>query len=341
MEELNVAIVALGWSHQGGISVYIWNLAQHLAKFNVEYKIIPVATMCKSWRDRFPIGDENYLLDADLVFLVHFYPIFRNLDFQRDMIAKIRYTKKPTVVLLCDTLEWGWSGAIDVLRYLNPVKIFFLGEQNRHLFNRVNHRWFSRARSEVHRLPYNRYCTEEELASFKKNGRAICTARIDFHKRIEWIYRAGGIEIWSAIHPDSLYDHARFDGKLREYPLYKNGFGFSKSEYDRVYGTAGVLVDMTELPGDGGRPQYTFLEAMDYGLGIIGASDWEVDEARSEFLPGKHYYSAGSPEEIRKGLQFFRENGNIFRAEHKKLLALHEAESVTREIVSSWRQLTK
>jgi hypothetical protein len=331
----NLAIVAGAWGHFGGITTYVYHLVQGLEAHGVEYNIIPCGTVCKHWTSLLNFSSEEYLQDADAVLVVHFYPDFYALDHQRHMMGRIKKSGKPVFVALFSPDEWKWNGATECLQFLKPLQILFCGEQSRELFHLVHKDWISRARLEVFGLPYKRWNDREQ----PKNGRAICTSRIAEDKRIEAVLEAGGVEIWSGQPaPNSIYFLERFGGKVENIPEFKGGFEFALQDFDRVYGSASSLVDMTRIDGEGGRVQYTFLEAMDYDLSILCAADWRVARERSEFLPGEHYTPVMTPDEIRKGIKAARRGGNPHRDAHRVLLKAHDAAKVAGEILESWRK---
>ena len=340
-EPLNIAIAAGAWSHSGGITSFVYHLVQGFDALGADYRIVSAGSACKAWRDELLFSpDDRYLDEADIIFVVHFYPSFKNLDHQRHLLGRIKQSGKPVSVVLFDPVEWRWDGATQVMKWLDPHQIIFVGERNRALYEKVHRSWIPRARLKVFNLPYKRWNDGRNSA---KAPRAICTSRIAPEKRIELILQAGvDVELWGGPpHPLSIYYLERFGGDTKNIPGFMGGFEFSREEFDRVYRTASVLVDMTRFEGEGDRVQYTFLEAMDYGLSIVCASDWSGGSEYSDFMPGVHYAPALKPLEIRDAVERLRAGPNPFAEAHEVLLQKHDATKVAGEIIKSWKALIK
>jgi hypothetical protein len=137
--------------------------------------------------------------------------------------------------------------------------------------------------------PYKARCVERE----EKKDLIISTARIDFDKHIEFIVSnldkfAGEVRIYSSW-INRVYEWHILDGKYNwKRRCYRGGFNFH--EMPKLYGQAKVMIDMSHIADDGGGTQYTFLEAMDYGVAIVGNEKWNTKNG--EMKPNKHYLLA-------------------------------------------------
>ena len=128
-------------------------------------------------------------------------------------------------------------------------------------------------------------------------NRVVATSRIDFDKNTDMIIRADcGVEIFSVF--NGMYDHLVLskiiDGGISKYKFYKGEY----KSLNEVFNGACALVDMSTIHGDGGGTQYTFLEAMDYGLSLILNSRWFVCK-EDELKPFVHYTPVSSSDELR------------------------------------------
>jgi hypothetical protein len=146
-----------------------------------------------------------------------------------------------------------------------------------------------------------------------KGKRVLCTARVDFDKYYENILAfAYGSNIKLNICTEQinrLYDYF----KLTEpYPawkkdFYRGGFGFSKSEYDRVYNNSDVFLDLSYIKDGGSRSQYTFLEAFNYGLPVVISNRWDPEGLYFEDGVDCLMVDPTSPESIGSAFEILKE----------------------------------
>ena len=92
------------------------------------------------------------------------------------------------------------------------------------------------------------------------------------------------------------------------------------------------MVDMSKINRGGNRTQYTLLEAMDFGLVPILASDW-VTSADCEIQPGRNFLSVSSVEDIRGAVEGVRVEGNPYRQANEIVLRAHDAKSVCEQLL--------
>lgn len=137
--------------------------------------------------------------------------------------------------------------------------------------------------------PYKKRCNEIQ----KKKDIIISTSRIDFDKHIEYIVAnldkfQGSVKIYSGW-VNRVYEWHILDGKYNwKRRNYCGGFKFE--DMPRIYRDAKIMIDMSHIANDGGGTQYTFLEAMDYGVAIVGNEKWNTKNG--EMKPNQHYIIA-------------------------------------------------
>jgi len=153
--------------------------------------------------------------------------------------------------------------------------------------------------------PYKRRCKLQE----KKEDLIISTTRIDFDKHIEYIVAnmdrfEGRLEIYSSW-INRVYEWHILDGRYNwKRRCYCGGFDFH--EMEKIYSRAKVMIDMSHIADDGGGTQYTFLEAMDYGVAIVGNEKWNTKYG--EMRPDKNYLLANEGNLADKANELLKSN---------------------------------
>jgi len=145
--------------------------------------------------------------------------------------------------------------------------------------------------------PYKR-----ESDGILSGKRVVATSRVDFDKNTKLILDADcGVEIHTG-YVNHIYDYEELGG-IRKMDCYKGSF---KTPAD-VYPGACALVDMSTIHMDGGGTQYTFLEAMDYGLTLICNAGWATG-SKDELKPGDHYIAVSTAKELRQAVRRARKD---------------------------------
>lgn len=137
---------------------------------------------------------------------------------------------------------------------------------------------------------------------------AVSISRISFEKNTDMIIKANrtlseqqGIKIYGC--PSRMYVHLFLGGLNGDFSRYYCGkFDKSFSTLSEILANAKFVVDLSSLKHDGGGTQYTFLEAIHNGCGLILHRKW---------LEGK---------EIPSKYCDFKENYNCFAIENEKEL---------------------
>lgn len=149
------------------------------------------------------------------------------------------------------------------------------------------------------RHPYVRHRQETCLPMSRRKGYAA-TSRVDFDKNTAMILdanRAGaGIEIVGF--ENRLYTKFKI---MPHYPEWVQSPGThprSGADSFELLRVSRGMVDLTDIKGDGGGTQYTFLEAWDAGaVPIIG--EWWVQKG-DDMRPGENCYAVSSADELAK-----------------------------------------
>lgn len=178
-----------------------------------------------------------------------------------------------------------------------------------------------------YKLPYGKFILHpykiKDYTPAPKSNLAICTSRIDFDKHTEYIIQnapkiRGEVKLhtgWINRRYEFLILKSKYGWNGQDY--YAGGFEFN--EMEKIYSPAKVLIDMSRIANDGGGTQYTFLEAMNYGVAIVGNELWDVPNA--EMIPDRHYILAN--------------NGNLA----EKTNALLENETLRQQIVKNCAEI--
>jgi len=326
---MRIAIISMAWYDFGGWPTYTKHLSRGLTDNGIKHSIICGKNKPrKGWRSILPFGDWDDIKKSDLIYIV----CFRAKEAK--IVDKILKYKKPIILLLHDPTEWKPKNAVHLIRKLKPKQIHFIGKMPKARFG-FDNPMFSKKLLHVHLHPYKRISDGKTMR--KGARRAICTSRIDFDKRTHVILQAEcGVEFWTGYY-DWRYVGKMGFKKAKEIPGYKGQFGFSDEDLRKVYEGAAALVDMSTIKGDGGRTQYTFLEAMDFGLSMVLPADW-AKSARSELLPGVHFYPVRKVDDIRKGISEAVRKGNKYKKEHEKILKNHNAKKVCKKLVETFEE---
>lgn len=171
----------------------------------------------------------------------------------------------------------------------------------------------------------------------KKFGkRVICTSRVMSHKNTDIILGAGNVEQWANYidRPYNWHTLKPMGLDVYSHPMYKGGF----DRVEDVYPGACALADMTLFARDGGGTQYTFLEAMDYGLGLILHKDWNTGRDDDELRPGVHYMEAFDAETLRAAANQMLEHWDrpLFTDHHEDVLMAHNAEDIAKLYIQAY-----
>lgn len=316
------------WCDRGGWPTYCKHLSRGLSAIGVEHAIVVAGGTERpsgEWKAILPFRGTDYLQEADVIFVAIFHVAGLNA------IPIIMSEKRPLAILLHDPTEWATLKAIAAINFMHPRYIDFVGPVSMRTFLKDNPAYLGKTKWHYH--PYKRISD-----GVIGGNRAISTSRIDWDKRNHFIVAAQcDVELWSG-YVDWRYNWRYFRGKIKDLPEWRGKFGVTNEEIAKVYSGACVAVDMSKIKGDGGRTQYTSLEAMDFGLSLVLASDWTVS-GDSELCPREHFFPAQSPQDIATGVNAARELGNVYANAHEMVLARHDASRIAQILCDRWQQI--
>lgn len=171
-------------------------------------------------------------------------------------------------------------------------------------------------------IPYIRHCSYIMDRKYK----AICGTRIAREKNIEWILEANELlPEENAIMLAGRRNMPYVNFSLRKkYPDWEKWFLGSHEDLlldpVQVYDLADYAVDLSYLPGQEGRAQYSFLEAMEAGNVLIINKKWAIPYGC--MTDGKTCIGVSSPEELAACLM--EEESPDFIDAYNEVLAIHE-----------------
>lgn len=281
---MKVALLCLRWCQFGGWPTYLSHLREALIANNINVKIFSIEspTGAKGCVDK--IKDFSILKKYDLVHICILptkdKKIYSEIN-HRNIVATIH---DPTEIK-CSAVRNFVSNKQSLMAiYIRKTMLEHNLTKNFEYATYIPH-------------PYKRYIKKIEI---KKRNKIISTARIDYDKNTDIILEANcGIEIWTG-YINRIYDYHKLGG-IKNNPYYMGKF----NSVEEIYPQARALVDMSSISGDGGGTQYTFLEAMDYGLTLILNSKWSHNKF-NELIPGKHYIPVSNANELRSAVDFVK-----------------------------------
>lgn len=146
--------------------------------------------------------------------------------------------------------------------------------------------------------PYARYMSDP--AGQHKPYLATYCGRVDFGKHVEIIAdynekfgdRVGLVSIHGI--EGTMYTHFQLDSK---FPGWRRCYNGKFNSVGNILRDHIFSVDFSTLPNDGGRVQYTTLEAMNYGCVPVVNTKWIMPD--DELVPGVNCLSASNAEELR------------------------------------------
>lgn len=200
------------------------------------------------------------------------------------------------------------------------------------------------------RHPFDPYFRGRFNRMVTHNGVAI--SRIDFDKRTHWILEANRLvaerlRVRVMGEETRQYTFRQLCPKFPEFIQNSDREEEDRSRFPRVWGAAQelcrnarLMVDLSEIKGDGGGTQYTFLEAIDAGAVCVLNKAWI--RKGGVMVPNKNCLAVGGPTELAELLRQAPQSGPSLRKIRKgarKLLVNHAPRLVGRKYKESFDAL--
>ncbi len=170
--------------------------------------------------------------------------------------------------------------------------------------------------------PYQRCPIEPSFRTHAPTG-SVAISRVDFDKRTHLIAEANelgaGITIYGT--ENRMYTYHKLDNDQPNWRKHYRG-PFPANDLwagARLCALYANMVDMSVIVGDGGGTQYTFLEALDAGTGIILHNEWNP-----QGLLGEIAQTVSNAQELHDATQ----NTNLDQNKAEELLKQHDANTI-------------
>lgn len=306
---MKVLLLCLLWRKYGGWPTYTKHLraALEAVGIDVTVKSIDSPTGAKDWVSKLTNWEE--LNKYDLTHIV----VGNDKCFKT---YKDKLNGVPFIYTIHDPAEIKSPESVNVLASSSKSLIVCIRESFL-LLDKVY---------KVDQMKYIPHPYKRESDGIIRGDRIVCTSRIDFDKNIDLILAADcGIELFGGgVNRIYEYHNLRkiYKGGLAAYPNFHNK-GFENPS--DVYKNACVLVDMSTICNDGGGTQYTFLEAMDYGLDMLLNGGWHTGN-KDELKKFIHYSPINSVVELRSMVKACIQSlGRVDnREKYKDILETHD-----------------
>jgi len=232
----------------------------------------------------------GFLSDLDKLFIADMYRNFHILDKLKD--------KEVTIVihdpgeLFKENIEYVKDWNVIVIR--KSVKEFLknnYGIEAKFLY----HPFFQ------YEKPKDIFKNDNVAGDHRPN--AISISRIDYNKNIDLMLKANK----KTSNPIGMYGYVSGNNslvshleKLDFYKYYHGAFEKSFSQVSDLLNKSKFMIDLSEIPDDGGGTQYTFLEAIYNRTAIILNRKWieSVDEKYRDFKEGYNCYAVSNDQEL-------------------------------------------
>lgn len=191
------------------------------------------------------------------------------------------------------------------------------------------------------------------MFSATREKHAVTLSRLGAIKRTKWIVEANRFlppsrQVWLRGYDDRFFTYNAFvrDGKYPEFrqdsdlpPGEQKTFKKELGEAQKIAVQAKYLVDLTEIKGDGGGTQYSFLEGIDAGCVLILNKAW-TDVHCSMWKDGYNCLTVGSMEELVDTLNKTRSFGFLegLASKAHSILTNHEPFKIGRRYLEFYRK---
>lgn len=182
------------------------------------------------------------------------------------------------------------------------------------------------------RHPYVRVADADRQPYDKRRG-YVATSRVDFDKNTTMILDANrlGAKIDIVGFENRLYTKFKVCPDYPEWVQSKGDHPRSGAESFALLCKARGMVDLTDIKGDGGGTQYTFLEAWDAGaVPVIGR--WWVRK-KDDMVEGKNCYVVENAEQLAKLCKRWPKDAAGVAATGANRLARYHGKAIVPEII--------
>jgi len=314
------------WFMYGGKHTYMRQLYSSLVDNGVDVDMFSYANPKGSKRIKKLELNQNYFDRYDLIHIIGFWKT-ETFRFMREVEKKkINIPFDKIVITIHDPNDYNK----DIIEFLSSFKealfIFIRSSVLRHVKSN------SLKRKVFIKHPYKRVCNED-----LRGVRVVSTARVTYRKKIEIILEAKcGIEVWTG-RVDRRYNW------LKLFKYYKNGifdYPLYMGEWDdatEVYPGCCALVDLTVMKDDGGGSQYTFLEAIDFGLDLILHKGWSISND-DDFKAGVYIENANElKKQVRRSKVRFLKGEGINES-YERILSGHNHLKIGKEYLETFQE---
>lgn len=189
------------------------------------------------------------------------------------------------------------------------------------------------------RHPYVPHDTGMDARPMAKRKGLVATSRVDFDKNTRMILDANrlGADVEIVGFENRLYTRFKICPDYPEWVQSKGDHPRSGSGSFGLLRSARAMVDLTDIKGDGGGTQYTFLEAWDAGaVPIIGT--WWL-RSKDDMVEGTNCLTAFDAESLAKlakrvrGKTMLPELEALATAGRKRLAKLHGPKTIAPQVV--------
>jgi glycosyltransferase involved in cell wall biosynthesis len=184
------------------------------------------------------------------------------------------------------------------------------------------------------------YTYKKNISTFEEDKKdSVSISRIDYYKNIDIILKANKeldnpVKIYGLKNPEyiaSQLSELNFDN------YYHGLFDKSFNQVSKILSKAKFMVDLSELPNDGGGTQYTFLEAIYNNSAIILNRKWidTVNRRHSDFKEDYNCYAVSNEQELRELIKNSKHIDTTKVTENAKKLMFRHTNTI-----NNWNTIT-
>jgi hypothetical protein len=176
--------------------------------------------------------------------------------------------------------------------------------------------------------PYQKHFSKSDDNKVNDRCLSVSISRIDYYKNIDVILKANK-GLHNPVRIFGLQNHEYIASQLNglKFEDYYHGlFNKSFNQVSKILCKSKFMVDLSELPNDGGGTQYTFLEAIYNDAAIILNRKWieNVERCYCDFKEGYNCLAVSNERDLRELIKNYRNTDTAKVTKNaKKLLSRH------------------